>query len=53
MQKANIVGYEDIYVQNPDRHPMLTLAALIKERGWSNLRMGVEMDNYYFSAAAY
>ena len=53
MQKDNIVGYEDIYVQNPERHPMLTLADLVKERGWSGLRMGVEMDNYYFSAAAY
>ncbi|MEM8644733.1 MAG: ectoine hydrolase DoeA [Pseudomonadota bacterium] len=53
MEKANIVGYEDIYVQNPERHPMLTLADLVKERGWAGLSMGVEMDNYYFSAAAY
>ncbi|MEM8687663.1 MAG: ectoine hydrolase DoeA [Pseudomonadota bacterium] len=53
MEKDNIVGYEDIYVQNPERHPMLTLAELVTERGWANMRIGVEMDNYYFSAAAY
>lgn len=53
MDHANIVGYEDHYVQTPDCHPMQTLAALIRERGWENLRCGLEMDNYYFSAAAW
>ncbi|MGI9372355.1 MAG: ectoine hydrolase DoeA [Hyphomicrobiales bacterium] len=53
MNHDNIVGYEDIYVQNPDQHPMESLSALIKDRGWAGLRAGVEMDNYYFSAAAY
>ncbi len=53
MDHANIVGYEDIYVQNPAQHPMETLAALVKERGWGSLSAGVEMDNYYFSAAAW
>ena len=32
---------------------MQTLAILINERGWSGLRSGVELDNYYFSAAAW
>lgn len=53
MSHDNIIGYEDIYVQNPAQHPMEDLSALIKERGWENLTAGVEMDNYYFSAAAY
>jgi len=53
MDDANIVGYEDSYVQNPDKHPMETLAALIRERGWDTGRIGVEMDNYYYSAAAH
>ena len=53
MSHDNIVGYDDTYVQNPDKHPMETLAALIKERGWEKAGMGVELDNYYFSAAAY
>ena len=53
MDDANIVGYEDSYVQNPDKRPMETLAALIRERGWDKGRIGVEMDNYYYSAAAH
>lgn len=53
MDDANIVGYDDSYVQNPDKHPMETLAALIRERGWDKGRIGVEMDNYYYSAAAH
>ena len=53
MDDENIVGYDDSYVQNPDKHPMETLAALIRERGWDKGRIGVEMDNYYYSAAAH
>lgn len=53
MSDENIVGYDDIYVQNPDMHPMETLAKLIAARGWDKRSIGVEMDNYYFSAAAY
>ena len=49
----NIVGYPDHYVQSPDRHPMEVLARQIAERGWERLSIGVEMDNYWFSAAAY
>jgi len=49
----NIVGYPDHYVQSPDRHPMEVLARQIAERGWGRLSIGVEMDNYWFSAAAY
>ena len=49
----NIVGYEDTYVQNPDKHPMEDLSKLIVARGWGRSRVGVELDNYYFSAAAY
>ncbi|QKV19347.1 ectoine hydrolase DoeA [Oricola thermophila] len=53
MADENIVGYEDIYVQNPEMHPMETLAELIRERGWGSARIGVELDNYYYSAAAH
>ncbi len=53
MSDDNVVGYEDIYVQNPDRHPMQTLVTLIRERGWDVTRIGVELDNYYYSAAAH
>ncbi|MGE5339399.1 MAG: ectoine hydrolase DoeA [Gemmatimonadota bacterium] len=54
LQEAQIVGYPDHYVQSPDRHPMDYLAReVITARAWQRLRIGVEMDNYYFSAAAF
>ncbi|WP_323037396.1 M24 family metallopeptidase [Pararhodobacter sp.] len=53
MSDTEIVGYDDTYVQNPVKHPMETLAALLAERGWARGRVGVEMDNYYYSAKAH
>jgi ectoine hydrolase len=49
----NIVSYPDHYVQSTERHPMDILARVIGERGWSRLSIGLEMDNYWFSAAAF
>ena len=49
----NIVGYEDIYVQNPAQHPMEDLSRLIIDRGLEHAAIGLELDNYYFTAAAY
>ncbi len=53
MQHDNITGYPDHYVQSTERHPMDYLSNLIDQRGWGKLSIGVEMDNYWFSAAAY
>jgi ectoine hydrolase len=54
MGEDHIVGYPDHYVQSTERHPMDHLAdAVIRARGWDRRRIGVEMDNYYFSAACY
>jgi ectoine hydrolase len=53
MSHDNIIGYPDHYVQSPERHPMDLLSEVIKERGWERANIGVEMDNYYFSAACY
>lgn len=52
MGHDDIVGYPDHYVQSRERHPMDVLSRVIGERGWDRLAIGVEMDNYYFSAAA-
>ena len=49
----DIIGYPDHYVQSTERHPMDFLAARVEERGWAGKRIGVEMDNYWFSAAAF
>jgi ectoine hydrolase len=48
-----ITGYDDIFVQNPAKHPMSDLAHLIADHGWGAGRIGVEMDNYYYTAAAH
>ena len=48
-----LIGYPDHYVQSSVRHPMDYLAAQISDRGLGKLRIGVEMDNYWFSAKAF
>ena len=53
MHEDRIVGYDDGFVQNPPLHPMSDLARLIEANGWQDKAIGVEMDNYYFSAAAF
>jgi len=53
MDEDHIIGYPDHYVQSTERHPMDFLSNLITERGWDKGSIGVEMDNYYFSAAAF
>ena len=53
IRQENMVGYPDHYVQSTERHPMDHLAGILAERGWHKLRIGVEMDNYWFSAAAF
>jgi ectoine hydrolase len=41
------VGYAEHFIQTPARHPMEDAATRLQGR------VGVEMDNYYFSAKAY
>lgn len=53
LSDSTIIGYADNYVQSTERHPMDYLSAKLDERGWGNKRIGVEMDNYWFSAAAF
>lgn len=53
MGSDSIIGYDDSFVQNPHKHPMETLTDLLAERGWAGGRVGVEMDNYYYSAKAH
>lgn len=53
MAPGNIVGYPDNYVQSAERHPMETLAALFAGRNLGKGTIGVEMDNYWFTAAAF
>jgi len=49
----SIRGYDDTFVQNPEKHPMQELAKLLCEHGLETARIGVELDNYYYTAAAH
>ncbi|GHA16326.1 ectoine hydrolase DoeA [Devosia pacifica] len=46
----SILSYPDHYVQSFVAHPYQLLSAILRDRGVSTARVGVEMDNYYFSA---
>jgi ectoine hydrolase len=48
-----MIPYADHYVQSTERHPMQTLAEIIRSKGYGNKRLGLELENYYFSAKAY
>ncbi|SHI31433.1 M24 family metallopeptidase [Wenxinia saemankumensis] len=52
MEEDRLFGYADSYVQNPDAHPMEDLARLLASHGLERARIGVELDNYYYSAKA-
>ena len=53
MSSDNIFGYADSYVQSTVRHPMQELAGRLKDMGLGSARIGVEMENYYYSAKAH
>ncbi len=53
MADENVQGYSDDYVQNPVDHPMEDLAKRLRDLGHGRARIGVEMDNYYYSAKAH
>lgn len=53
MNPENIQGYADHFVQSTLRHPMQDLAGQLKALGLEEARIGVEMENYYYSAKAH
>src|SRR5699024_6095289 len=53
LREENILHYPDHYVQSRERHPMDLLSRIIEDRGKGGSSIGVEMDNYYFSAACF
>ncbi len=46
----DILFYPETYVQTPERHPTEYLVGLLRQRGVPTAAIGVEMDNYFFSA---
>ncbi|MFT5626605.1 MAG: ectoine hydrolase [Lentimonas sp.] len=53
MSHDNILGYGDHYIQSTQIHPMQDLAQVFKARGLGKALIGVEMENYYYSAKAH
>lgn len=53
MQDENVIGYGDHYIQSTVYHPMQDLAEHLRARGYGAARIGVEMENYYYSAKAH
>jgi ectoine hydrolase len=53
MEPGSVTAYAENFVQSTERHPMQDLAAQLSDLGHGAGRIGVEMENYYFSAKAY
>ncbi len=53
MGETGIIGYADTYVQSTTSHPMEDLAQHLGDMGHKTARIGVEMENYYYSAKAH
>ena len=53
ISESSLIRYPDHYVQSTERHPMDYLSAKLIDRGFGAARVGVEMDNYWFTAAAF
>lgn len=49
----NIIAYPDYYVHSDTFHPMTFIGEILQQIGQGNRRIGVEMDNYYFTAKAF
>ncbi len=53
VSRTGIDSYPDHFVQSVERHPMQHLASLLRGQGLGAARIGVEMENYYYSARAH
>lgn len=53
MEDERVAAYADNFIQSSERHPMQDLARLLSSKGYAGKRIGVELENYYFSAKAY
>ncbi|MDJ0823387.1 MAG: M24 family metallopeptidase [Paracoccaceae bacterium] len=53
MGDDRVIGYADHFVQSTTRHPMQDLAQRLMDLGLGTARLGVETDNYYYSAKAH
>ncbi|MEP5170811.1 MAG: M24 family metallopeptidase [Shimia thalassica] len=52
LDPSNLFDWPEEHVQHPVHHPYDSLVTLLRERDWTS-GLGVEMDNYYYSAASH
>lgn len=50
LKSENVVPYPDTYVGSDERHPLQFVAEELKRRGWDKGTVGVETDDYYYTA---
>ena len=50
LKKENILGYPEELIQSPPKHPYDYVTNFLKTKKWDTKNIGVEMDNYYYSA---
>ena len=50
IDQSNVVPYPDHYVGSGDLHPLQFVAEEIRRRGWDKGNVGVETDDYYYTA---
>ena len=50
LDDSNVIPYPDQYVASSDLHPLLFVAEEIQRLGWDKGRIGVETDDYYYTA---
>ncbi|WP_040209041.1 M24 family metallopeptidase [Neobacillus jeddahensis] len=53
LYRDNIIPYSDEYIHSDAKHPMDFVAGILKEIGQDSRSIGVEMENYYFTAKCY
>ena len=54
LSEKNIKNYADDYVHSPvGKHPVDFIVDVIKERGWEDKNIGLEMDQFYFTHKTY
>jgi Xaa-Pro dipeptidase len=53
LKNENIYEYADNYVQSLERHPMQFVAGIVEKYGWAKKTIGLEMDQFYFTAQSY
>lgn len=53
MGDDRIIGYADELVMNPPAHAMTDLADRLADMGLATARIGVELENYYYTARAH